>query len=214
MSNACASSLGALYLANSWIEKKRVRRVLVLAADHVGRFVMQGFQSLQALSPTRVQPFARNRDGLRLGEAATAILLCDPEVEPFTSARDALTLEAIGMDTEGYAVTRPSQSGTSLKKACSIAMGKARSESARDPAVDLVIAHGTGTQINEVAENQVFQTFFPEGLTPITGTKWSIGHTLAASGAMDFIAGCYALRTQRVFKMANTHEVDSKLSGR
>ena len=42
----------------------------------------------------------------------------------------------------------------------------------------------------------------------MTSTKWSIGHTLAVSGALDFIAGCEALKNQHLFALANTRKVD------
>jgi 3-oxoacyl-(acyl-carrier-protein) synthase len=69
---------------------------------------------------------------------------------------------------------------------------------------DLVIAHGTGTRFNDQAEDQALGEFLHEigkPLTPITNTKWAIGHTLGASGCVDLIAGCEILKKQKVFSI-------------
>jgi len=204
VSNACASALSALVLARSWIRQKRVSHVVVLAADRVGRFVLQGFHCLRALSTTRARSASGDRDGLRLGEAAAAILLSHSE-----SPGRELFLAGLGLETEGYAVTRPSVSGTSLRKACQAALS-----SAKVTIPDLIIAHGTATPINDLAEDQVFISLFPDGNVPVTGTKGSIGHTLAASGAMDFIAACRALEEQMAFPITNTRKVDPAFGSR
>lgn len=195
VSNACASSLAALLLAQEWLRQDRVDHVLVLAADHAGPFIRQGFATLRVLATERSRPFSRDRDGLSLGDGAAAILL--------GREGGAARLAAVATDTEGFAVTRPAQSGTSLRRAC-IALPNCTP--------DLIVAHGTGTVINDRVEDQVLASLFPE--TPITGTKWCIGHTLATSAAMDVIAACEVLRQRKVFRLANTQEVDPELKGR
>jgi 3-oxoacyl-[acyl-carrier-protein] synthase I len=206
VSNACASSLTAILLGREWLRQDRVDHVLVLAVDRAGPFVRKGFETLKVVSSSKSRPFAKNRDGLCLGDAAAAILL--------SREGGVVEIEAVATDTEGYAVTRPTQSGASLKRAC-MAVG------APGIVPDLIIAHGTGTIINDQVEDGVMHSLFgdrripgvPPGV-PTTGTKWSIGHTLAVSAAMDLIAGCEVLRTQKVFKLANTEQVDPQLRGR
>ena len=98
--------------------------------------------------------------------------------------------------TEGFAITRASEQGRGLK-ACI--------ENRALP--DLIIAHGTGTPLNDRVEDLVFSECFPRQ-TLVTGTKWSIGHCLGASGAIDTIAAAECLRRQHIFGIANTKEVD------
>jgi hypothetical protein len=200
VSSACASSLTAIFLGREWLRQDRVDQVLVLAADHAGPFVRKGFETLKALTTSRARPFAQDRDGLYLGDGAAAILL----------GREGGSVEIAGIatDTEGYAVTRPSQSGASLHRACLALPGIS------DRAPDLIIAHGTGTVINDLTEDQVFSTLFGEHSVPITATKWSIGHTLGASAAMDLIAACESLRHESAFQIANTELIDPKLRSR
>jgi 3-oxoacyl-[acyl-carrier-protein] synthase-1 len=195
VSNACSSTLAALFLAEQWILQKRAKSVLVLSADEIGPFVNRGFYSLKALSQTKSQPFGAHRDGLQLGEAASAILLGESE-----SAE--IEIIGVGIDTEGFAIARPSHSGDSLFKSCEMAIH------AHTP--DLIIAHGTGTVANDEVEDQVLSRLFQKKHVPITSTKWSIGHTLGASASMDLIAACEVLRTQNVFSISNTEEIDLK----
>jgi 3-oxoacyl-(acyl-carrier-protein) synthase len=205
VSNACASSLSALYVAKHWLSSGTVTDVWLIAADRVGPFVLQGFHSLHALSEEKVRPFASSRSGLQLGDGAAAILLSSACED--TSVR--LHLQGVGIDTEGYAVTRPSSSGESLRRACLLI------KNIQEAPPELVIAHGTATLLNDPAEDQAFASLFAAKNSPlVTGSKWCIGHTLGASGAMDLIAACEILKRQEVFRIANTVEVDPAFSGR
>src|SRR5262249_18366254 len=111
LSNACASSLSALYLAQQWLDCGLVSDVWVMAADLVGPFVLQGFNCLRALTEEKVRPFSQNRSGLLLGDGASAILLS-------SSQEEGIRLRGVGIETEGVSVTRPSCSGESLARAC------------------------------------------------------------------------------------------------
>ena len=193
VSNACTSSLTAVLLGREWLRQDRVDHVLVLAVDHAGKFIHKGFETLKVVTPSVSRPFGNGRDGLCLGDAAAAILL--------GQEGGLAEIESIASDTEGFAVTRPSQSGASLRRAC-LAVG------VPDILPDLIIAHGTGTIVNDQIEDQVFTSLFGEHKIPVTGTKWCTGHTLGASAAMDMIAACETLRRQVVFRLANTDEVD------
>jgi 3-oxoacyl-(acyl-carrier-protein) synthase len=198
VSNACASSLSALFLADHWIQSGSVEHVLVLAADRVGPFVVNGFHCLRALSPGGSRPFSKSRDGLMLGDGASAILL---------SSRDSrFLLHGVGIDAEGYAVTRASESGESVVRACLQIPGL------EQHSPELIIAHATGTVINDAAEDGAFQKLFG-GRVPVTATKSTIGHTLGASGAMDVIAACESMRRSRAFRIAGDAEPDPALKG-
>ncbi len=197
VSHACTSSHAALFLARHWLDSEEVDSVLLVASDYIGAFVAKGFQSLRALSTTSVRPFGENRDGLQLGEASAAILLSRKTVP-------GVEIKGVGLVTEGQSITRPSSDGSSLAEACGIALDGERP--------DLIIAHGTGTPMNDRAEDLAFGKLFAD-TPPITATKWSIGHTLGASGAMDIIAACEALKRGTTFRIHNTVERDSTFTG-
>jgi len=68
VSGACASSNLAIARGAELLLAGRAERVLVLGIDIVSAFVFSGFAALQALSADKARPFARDRDGLSVGE--------------------------------------------------------------------------------------------------------------------------------------------------
>jgi 3-oxoacyl-(acyl-carrier-protein) synthase len=61
-------------------------------------------------------------------------------------------------------------------------------------------------------EDAVYRRLF--ATVPVTCTKWSVGHTLGASGAVDLIAACEMLRRGEVFRIANTEAPDPAFAAR
>jgi hypothetical protein len=205
LSNACSSTLAALALGQLWL-RQGMAQVLIVSADAVTPFVVKGFRTLKLISEQRGRPFAAERNGFLLGEAAAAILL--------TASRhhaDDIYLHEVGLDSEGSAVTRPSHSGESVRLAA------CRIPELLSPPPQVIIAHGTGTPINDATEDLAFARVFAKQQQPaplITGTKWCVGHTLAASGALDIVAGCEALRRQQLFSLFTTVAADPSFTGR
>lgn len=196
VSNACSSTLAALALGQAWLDQG-LNEVLILAADAVSPFVNKGFASLKLLTDTGIRPFTAERNGFRLGDGAAALVLSS-RFEP-----GSVALRRVGLDTEGSAVTRPSHSGDSL---CAAAW---RIPRLRQEPPTAVIAHGTGTRINDETEDLAFSRLFEGVEDPwVTGTKWLVGHTLAASGAIDLIAACEALKRQELFALATSSAID------
>ena len=195
VSNACASSHAAVHLARSWLAAGVAEQVIVLAADAVGPFVLQGFHALHALSPTMCRPFHKERDGLLLGEAAGVAL--------FGKQAGGLQVRGTGLDCEGHAATRPLVTAESLKRAIRSALGGAVPSAA--------IAHGTGTQANDSAEDQAFRDM---PATWVTASKWSVGHCLGASGLVDLVAAAEWLKGGGPFAIANCDLVDPAFRAR
>ena len=198
VSNACASSISALALAESWLQGDEITDVLVIAADAVGPFVIRGFETLRVLTPDAVRSFSKDRSGFHLGDAAASLVLSNHKGSATYSIRGA------GVDAEGFAVTRPAQSGTSLNQAC-LSIDRL----IEDPP-ELILAHGTGTKVNDQIEDHVYHEMFGHLSKPplITATKWCVGHTLGACGLVDVIASLKILQHQKVFRMAMTDQVD------
>nr|MBA2405288.1 hypothetical protein [Bdellovibrionales bacterium] len=188
VSNSCTSGHASISLAKKWIESGACDKVLVLAGDVIGPFIHTGFQSLKALSSTSGKPFQENRDGLVLGEAVTAIL--------FSHEASEFQLIDIAITNEAHSITGPSPEGRGLQS-CIQALAQ------NNLTPDFAIAHGTATFLNDQTEDFVLheaQKIFAKTF-PITGTKWSIGHTLGASGCIDLIAALLCLKHQKVFSL-------------
>ncbi len=197
VSNACSSVHAALRQAAIWLDAGIVRDVLVLAADHVGPFVVNGFAALKSLARERVTPFAAGRQGIQLGEVAAALLV---STEP--AAPSDLKLGGVELLTEGHALTRSRDDGATLRLVTDAAV--------RSGTPDVILAHGTGTEANDAMEDRVYRAF----AVPVTCTKWSVGHGLGASGAVDFIAAAEMLKRDELFAIGNTFEVDPAFGAR
>jgi 3-oxoacyl-(acyl-carrier-protein) synthase len=193
VSNACSSLHGSVFLGKKWLASGRVRHVLILAADSIGPFVVNGFSALKTFAETRVTPFAKDRQGIQLGDAAGAILLSADSI-------GSAMVKAIDIESDGFAATRSDQEGVSLRKVVETVTSLCERP-------DLVIAHATGTPANDSVEDRVYGSLFGKDI-PITCIKWSIGHGLGASGAMDLIAALEVLENQKVFAIENTSKVE------
>ncbi len=201
VSNACSSLHGSVFLAKNWLNSGRVRHVLILAADSIGPFVVNGFSALKTFAETRVTPFAKDRQGIQLGDAAGAVLL---SADPVGVGH--AVIKAIDIESDGFAATRSDQEGVSLRKV----VQAVTTEVGRP---DLIIAHATGTPANDSVEDRVYGSIFGKSV-PITCIKWSIGHGLGASGAMDLIAALEVLDKQKVFSIENTPAVEPNFTAR
>jgi 3-oxoacyl-(acyl-carrier-protein) synthase len=199
VSNACASALSAFALARDWLAEGDLADVLVLAVDRVGPFVLHGFHSLRAVTGDVARPFAADRSGLLLGEASAALFL--------SSYPGEFRIAGVGIDAEGFAVTRPEASGTSLATSIRLALRDAGGPP------DLVLAHGTATEVNDPIEARALADLFPKADVPITGTKGSLGHTLGASGAIDLILAREVMRRGAAFTISQTTKVDPAFIG-
>lgn len=198
ISNACSSVHGAVFLANSWMASGRVKHVLIIAADSIGPFVVNGFSALKTFAETRVTPFARDRQGIQIGDAAAAIVLS-------RSVSGVASIAAVAIESDGFAATRSDQEGVALETVVTQVLA------GKNP--DLIIAHATGTPANDVVEDAVYGKLFGQNV-PVTATKWSVGHGLGASGGIDLIAALEVLKHQMVFSIANTALADPCFKGR
>lgn len=202
LSNACCSSHVALEFAQEQLKARIIDHAVILAADLVGPFVYQGFNSLKVLSHTKNQPFSPKRDGLQLGEAIAIVLVSREQND------SKLKISQVESNTEGSSITRPSMNGKGLLRTLQAIQ---RTTEGFKP--DFIVAHGTGTIFNDAAEDQALSELsqnFNLQKIPVTNTKWSIGHTLGASGLIDLISACEILKTKKVFAIGSHHELDPR----
>jgi 3-oxoacyl-[acyl-carrier-protein] synthase II len=193
--NACASGANAIGHAYDLIHGGQAERVLSGGYDALSQLVFSGFDSLQALSPTRCRPFDAQRDGLALGEGAAVLAL---ETLESASRRNASILGEIvgyGAATDAHHLTQPHPNGD----AAFISMTHASHTAGVSPEkVNYINAHGTGTPLNDSAEAAAINRWAgarAPGL-PVSSTKSSIGHLLGAAGAVETVICLMALREQ------------------
>lgn len=194
VSTACSSSANAIIVGTRMIRNGLVDRVLAGGTDALTRFTLNGFNSLEILSPTGCRPFDAERNGVTLGEGAAYLVL---ESER-TANPDTILCELSGYANvnEAYHQTASSPDGTgavmSIRQALTTAGLSAQS-------IDYINAHGTGTIINDLSEGKAIETVFDNAIPPVSSTKGFTGHTLAAAGSVEAIISVLSLRTQQLF---------------
>jgi len=197
IANACASGANAIGHAWELIRGGHAERVLAGGYDALSHLVFAGFDSLQALSPTRCRPFDERRDGLAIGEGAAVLTL---ETLEHAQRRGAAILGEIagyGAATDVHHLTQPHPRGdaafTTMTAAC-------QSAGVTPEQIGYINAHGTGTPLNDSAEAGAINRWGSkhEPKIPVSSTKSGIGHLLGAAGAVEVAVCLMALRGQWV----------------
>jgi 3-oxoacyl-[acyl-carrier-protein] synthase I len=200
ISNACISGVMALLAAKRMIAAGQVDYAIVVGADVLSRFVISGFESLQALSPERCRPFDAQRKGINLGECGAGIVLGANE-----NQLDApgIFIGGGGLSNDANHISGPSRTGEEL----AFAIGQALDEAGAQPAdIDFISAHGTATVYNDEMEAKAINIMNMAEI-PVNSLKGYYGHTLGAAGVLETILSAHSLRENELLPTAGFHNL-------
>ncbi len=156
------------------------------------------------------RPFDTGRDGFLLSEGAGAVIL--EELEHAKARKANIYVELIGCasTSDGYHITAPDPSGDGAVLAMQRCLQDAQ-VAPRD--VDYINAHGTSTQLGDLAETRaikkVFGNYAANGLM-VSSTKSSTGHMLGASGGVELIAMALAITKEVIPATLNLDNPDDE----
>ncbi|HHJ3525765.1 TPA: beta-ketoacyl-[acyl-carrier-protein] synthase family protein [Escherichia coli] len=173
LSTACSSSARAMISGRRLIEAGLVDAAIVGGADTLSRMPINGFHSLESLSPTLCQPFGRDRAGITIGEGAGLMLL--------TREPQPIALLGVGESSDAYHISAPHPQGEGAIRAINQALTDAQ---LTPDDVGYINLHGTATQLNDQIESMVVNALFGERV-PCSSTKHLTGHTLGAAGITE-----------------------------
>jgi 3-oxoacyl-[acyl-carrier-protein] synthase II len=197
---ACASGVQAFVEAQRLIEHGDVD--VVIAGGTESAIMPVSFAALAnmgALSkrndePERAsRPFDAERDGFVFGEAAGVLVV---EAAEHAEARGATILAEIAggaLTADAFHISAPEPSGYGATLAMQRAIRDAHLEAEQ---VDVVMAHGTSTALNDATETKAIRAAFgahADNLA-VTSNKSMVGHTLGAAGAISGLAAALAIR--------------------
>jgi len=78
--------------------------------------------------------------------------------------------------------------------------------------IDYVNAHGTATELNDIAESRAIKSVFGDHAykLPISSTKSCLGHSLGATGAVELIVCCKTITKSLIPPTINLENQDER----
>jgi 3-oxoacyl-[acyl-carrier-protein] synthase II len=206
---ACASGGQAVGTALKLIRRGLADRVLAGGFDSmISPVGLAGFCLLSAVSadndtPTRAsRPFDATRNGFLLGEGAGFLVIEEWESARRRGARIYAELAGDGNSLSSYRITDspPDGDGPIQSMRASLAdAGVAQDE------IDYLNAHGTSTGMNDRSETAATRTVFGAHVDDVnvSSTKSSMGHLIAAAGAVEAAVCALAIHRSEMPVNAN-----------
>jgi 3-oxoacyl-[acyl-carrier-protein] synthase I len=210
VTNHAVGGTQALIEAYHAIHSGQVDRAVVVAYDlAVEPQSLFYYEQLGVLSHRHLKPFDEAHDGTLMAEGAAAIVL---ESEASVRARSAACYgEIVGglSNSEVAGLFSIEASGQQLTDLMSRTLDAV---ALKPQDIGFVVAHGNGNIKSDDSEAQALSQIFAQHETPVTAFKWSMGHTICASGLIDAVMASYALETQCVPGIANLQQVATSCS--
>jgi 3-oxoacyl-[acyl-carrier-protein] synthase II len=207
VTTACAAGTHAIGNAARLIASGRCDVAVSGGAEAViVEIAHAGFNNMTALSNDEFScPFDVKRNGFVMGEGAGILIL---EEWGHAVERGATILaEVVGAAStaDAHHITAPDPTGSGAIRCMELALADANI-AASD--VSHINAHGTSTQLNDLAESIAVHHVFGGDTPPVTSIKGHLGHSLAAAGALEGVASVLTLLNQSIPPTAGTTEVD------
>ena len=211
---ACASGGQALGTALKLIRRGAVDRALAGGFDSmISPVGLAGFCLLSAVStdndtPQRAsRPFDATRNGFVLGEGAGFLVLEEWESARKRGARIYAELAGDGNSLSSYRITDSPPDGDGPIQSMRAALADAR---ATPVDVDYINAHGTSTGMNDRSESAAIHAVFGDDAkrVSVSSTKSSMGHLIAAAGAVEVAICALAIERGEMPVNANYREPD------
>ncbi len=212
--SACASALHAIGYAYSEILLGRCERVITGGVEAtITAMGISGFTALKALctrndAPEKAsRPFDRDRSGFIMGEGAGLLFLESLESAQARGAEIYAEIVGFGSSGDAYHMTAPRDDGEGM----AAAMRSAIADAGLTPdAVDHINAHGTSTQLNDLAETKAIKAVFGKRAydIPITANKSQTGHLLGAAGGIESVFSIMTLKEGIIPGTANYENPD------
>jgi len=211
---ACASGGQAIGTALKLIRRGSVDYALAGGFDSmISPVGLAGFCLLSAVSadndaPQRAsRPFDATRNGFVLGEGAGFVVLEEWEGARRRGAHIYAELAGDGNSLSSYRITDSPPDGDGPIQSMRAALADA---GAAPDDVDYINAHGTSTYMNDKSESAAIHTVFGDKTADVavSSTKSSMGHLIAAAGAVEVVVCALAIRHGRLPVNANLRERD------
>ena len=197
---ACATSTHSLGEAFRAIRHGYSDAIIAGGTDHCTIPIgLAGFANARALTresnPKRAcLPFNAERGGFVMADGAAILVLEEMEHAIARGAHIYAEMTGYGSTCDAYHATAPRPDATTQAECIRLALEQSGFDSSRDNVY--INAHGTGTQLNDLAETKAYKLAFGDFAYKchISSTKSMHGHMFGATGAAEAIATVLALQ--------------------
>ncbi|MES2263785.1 MAG: beta-ketoacyl-[acyl-carrier-protein] synthase family protein [Pseudomonadota bacterium] len=218
--DACAAGGMSIGAGFRHIAHGELDVALVGATETMSNYVpLMGFSILGASAPEPShapegisRPFDRERSGFVMGEGSAFLVLESLEHARERGATILARVSGFARQAEAYRITASPSDGSQYARCMQAALDDAGLDAA---AIDHVNAHGTSTQQNDSCESAAIRQVFGARAArlPVTANKSALGHSLAASGAIEAVLSVASLREQTLLPTLNFSEADAQTEG-
>lgn len=219
-SDACAAGGIAIGTGYRHIMHGELDVALVGATEAMCNYVpLAAFSALGALSPvvsdkpeTISRPFDKARSGFVMGEGSAFLVLESLEHAQRRGAAILARISGFAKQAEAWRITASPPDGSQYARCIRAALSDA-GLSTDD--IDHINAHGTSTPQNDGCEGAAIRLVFGERAAslPVTSNKSALGHSLAASGAIEAVLSVMSLQEQWLLPTLNFEEADASTEG-
>jgi 3-oxoacyl-[acyl-carrier-protein] synthase II len=197
-SNSCASGTVAIGEALRYIRDGLADVILAGGSEApLSPLTYGAFAQIRTMStaepPHSCRPFDLKRDGFVMGEGAASLVVEEYE---HAKARGAfIYAEILGFshNNDAYHMTSPHPTGGPTMRA----MRDALADAGTNPdEIDYINAHGSSTQVNDSNEARCIHEVFGAHAkrVPVSATKAYTAHPLGATGAIEAVICCLAMK--------------------
>ncbi len=197
---ACASSVICFQDALRMIRVGEIDAAIVGGSEApilpiaVAALANMGALSHRNADPERAsRPFDLNRDGFVLGEGGGIVVIESAERALARGAPILCEIIGAALTADAFHISAPEPTG----RGASMAMKKALLSAGIGPdELDLVVAHGTSTSLNDVTETRAIKSALGEAAyrVPITSPKSMVGHLIGGAGVISALTAICAIR--------------------
>jgi 3-oxoacyl-[acyl-carrier-protein] synthase II len=196
---ACAAGAYA-FVEAKWIIDRGEAEVVIVGGTEASLhpLTIAAFDNMRALSRRNhdpqgaCRPFDKDRDGFVFGEGAVAMVVEKLEHALKRGAPIYAELSGGALSCDAYHVTAPEPSGEAAAQAMIRAL---RNANIGPEEVNYIVAHGTGTPLNDVTETLAIKKALGEHAyrVAISSPKSMVGHLLGAAGALSALTAVLAI---------------------
>ena len=211
---ACTSGSLAIGEAYEMIRWGRQDVMIAGGAEEFSVTQVAVFDTLFATSRRNGEPdltpraFDVRRDGLVIGDGAATLILEEREHALARGAKVIAEIVGFGTNTDGRHVTQPNA------ETMAGALGLALEDAGLSPSdIGYVNAHGTATELGDIAEGTAMSLVFGAHRPPVSTIKGYTGHTLGACGAIEAVMTIGMLNSGWFAPNLNLEEPDPRCGG-